>query len=246
MTNKEFFNKELPKWPAFLVIGKPVTKEQAMEILIRTDELWFSSNDHEFDQQLNEYFYDVKIPKGYLNTYDEAIAKKLCINKEDGERWTKIREYETLKNQEVGQINLEYLKNSRIVSSWFGGPHGWCDWEGNIGTYNYNIGKYPSVENVYREWERIAKEFPFLELTCQLMNHEANCAETVDNPSIVIEFRVKNGKVKMYEPKEKIIKDSFSHESMFEERFTNPHAERGCDIKKFKEAVEFVRNKFKK
>jgi hypothetical protein len=61
MTKKEFFNIGLPKWTAFAVVGTPVTKEQAMEILIRTDSLCFSTNDREFEKQLNEYLFNLKI-----------------------------------------------------------------------------------------------------------------------------------------------------------------------------------------
>ena len=58
--NEHFFKRELPKWPGLLVIGDKVTPEQAMEILIRTDNLQLSSNDRKFDQQLNEIVYGVK------------------------------------------------------------------------------------------------------------------------------------------------------------------------------------------
>ena len=39
----------LPKWPALVVKGKKITKEEAAEILIRTDDFWFSANDHDFE-----------------------------------------------------------------------------------------------------------------------------------------------------------------------------------------------------
>jgi hypothetical protein len=51
MKKQEFFNLYLPKWPGLLVVGKPVTREQAMEIIIRTDSLWFSTNDYKFSKE---------------------------------------------------------------------------------------------------------------------------------------------------------------------------------------------------
>ena len=50
---KNLFEVELPKWPALVVIGESVTKEQAMEILIRTDSLYFGCNDKEWEEELN-------------------------------------------------------------------------------------------------------------------------------------------------------------------------------------------------
>jgi hypothetical protein len=195
MKNKDFFNIALPKWPAMVVVGRPVSQQQAMEIIIRTDDLGFSSNDHKFDKELNEYFYDVKIDS---DVYD-AVITKLGISKEL-KYSNELYDYMYKKRSEVGRVKLTYLNNSRITSSWVDGAHGWCDWNGNIGCNNYNIGKWPSVEEVYNEWKLIAKAFPYLDLTCQLMNHESSCADMVDDPKPLINFVVKNGKVKMTEP----------------------------------------------
>ena len=63
--------------------------------------------------------------------------------------------FSTLK-KDISHIELEYLSNHRIVSSWIGGPHGWCNWEGNIGCNNYNIGKHPSCKEVYNEWIKMS------------------------------------------------------------------------------------------
>ena len=239
MTKKEFFNIGLPKWPAFAVVGTHVTKEQAMEILIRTDNLWFSSNDREFDKQLNEYLFNIKIENAGYDSDTDAIKKLLGI--EEGERgyWDKVFEYKNKFKEEVGIIPLGYLNNNRIVSSWIGGPHGWCDWDGNIGCRNYNIGKWPSVGDVYDEWTRIAKAFPFLELTCQLMGHEAGPDDGEDKPAI--EFKIKAGKVTMKEPKKAITSTSFGTADMVE-RFSNPHAERGCTFEIFKQALAHTRS----
>ena len=240
MTKKEFFNLGLPKWPALLVVGTPVTREQAMEIILRTDNLYFSSNDNQFNKQLNEYFYDVKITDSFYGGENKAIAKKLGVEENN---WNSIYEYKDSKEKEINALSLSYLSNSRIVSSWIGGPHGWCDWNGNIHTRNYNIGKWPSVEEVYNDWVQIAKAFPFLELTSQLLNSEAGEDEV--EVRAVVEFRIKNGKVKMVEPKKLITIAEFGDSDMYR-RFSDPYAERGCTIDKFKEAVDYVKNKFKK
>ena len=237
MTKEEFFNLGLPKWPALLVVGSPVTRQQAMEIIIRTDGLYFSSNDREFDKQLNEYFYDIQIDEAGYGEDKKAIAKKLNVAEND---WNAIFEYQRMKAEEIGRLGLSYLNNSQIVSSWIGGPHGWCDWQGNIHTRNYNIGKWPSVEEVYNDWVTIAEAFPFLDLRCQLLNSEAG--EEVDEQKPVVEFVVKDGKVEMVEPNGLIDVASFGVEDMYD-RFSNPYSERGCTIEQFKEAVNYVKNK---
>jgi hypothetical protein len=238
MKNKDFFNIVLPKWPAMVVVGRPVSQQQAMEIIIRTDDLHFGSNDHKFNKTLNEYFYDVKIDRdGWSNVYD-AVATKLGISKEV-KYFNELYDYMYKKRSEVGRVELTYLNNSRITSSWVGGAHGWCDWNGNIGCNNYNIGKWPSVEEVYNEWKLIAKAFPYLDLTCQLMNHESSCEDMVDDPKPLINFVVKKGKVKMKEPDGYLsipVFPDFSYDI-----FRN---ERGCTIEQFKEAVDYCRNIF--
>lgn len=240
MTKEEFFELDLPKWPALLVVGKPVTREQAMEIIIRTDNLFFSSNDRSFNKQLNEYFYDLEITDDSYGGDRVAIAKKLKVQEND---YNAIWKYREEKESEVNPLNLAYLGNEQIVSSWIGGPHGWCDWNGNIGTRNYNIGKWPSVEEVYKDWVQIAEAFPFLELTSQLLNCEAGDDDTINQA--VVEFRIKNGEVEMIEPTELITVAQFGDADMYR-RFSDPHVERGCTIGKFREAVDYVRNKFKK
>jgi hypothetical protein len=229
--NSEFFNKGLPKWPALLVKGKSVTAEQAKEIIIRTDGLSFSTNDREFSSQLNEVVYGVKSSRWDLT---DAIKEQLGITE-----WNAIWDYQDSKHAEVGVLDITYLNNSQIASSWIGGPHGWCKWDGTIETSNYNIGKWPSVEDVYNDWVIIAEAFPFLNLRSQLMNCEA-CEDEPSNPPMpVVEFIVKDGKVEMIEPIEQLIPmtDAGWRSLM------DPMGERGCTFEQFKDAYEFTKQK---
>jgi hypothetical protein len=233
MKNQDFFNLGLPKWPAFVVVGEPVTPEQAAEIILRTDSLYFSTNDQAWAEDLNSYLYDVEPCSSYRLT--DAIQSKLGLADRD---WEKVSRYENAVTVAVGKIPLNYLNNHQIASSWIGGAHGWCSWNGEIGCSNYNIGKWPSVGEVYDEWARIAKAFPFLELKCQLMNHEASDRDGVDDPGPVVEFRIKNGRVKMVKPEDYIEQPSFGG---WGGMFGN---ERGCNFSQFKRAVDFCRAKF--
>jgi hypothetical protein len=45
MTNQEFYKISLPKWPECRVDGESVTKEQAQEILIRTQDFHISTKE---------------------------------------------------------------------------------------------------------------------------------------------------------------------------------------------------------
>lgn len=239
MTQKEFFNIGLPKWPALVVTGKPVTKEQAAEIIVRTNG-YLSCNDHEFANRAQALIYDVDLKKVDVTHYggtDDAIRLKVGLTKDN---WNEYFGYKESKEKELGMLELNYLSNSRICSSWIGGPHGWCDWKGNIGCHNYNIGKWPSVEEVFGEWKMIAKEFPFLDLTCQLFNHEASCEDMADNPGPVIQFRVKDGKVKMSIPKEPLSVPNFGGTSY---AVFTPGGEIGCTLDMLKEAIYLIKNK---
>lgn len=237
---KNIFEVGLPKWPALVVVGKPVTKEQAMEILIRTDSLDFICNDKEWEADLNGIIYGIRASEygGDRNLHSE-LKKRHGFpdnDKYNPEFWDILESY----RRRYAPLELSYLRNDRIASSWIGGPHGWCSWDGVIGCSNYNIGKWPSVEEVHSDWTMIASEFPFLDLKCQLMNEEAG--ESGDTKPLV-EFEVKDGKVRIYEPEEILVKPVFGDGDDLFSRFNDPYRERGCSLSAVREAFEFVESK---
>ena len=206
---------QLPKWPAFIVVGKPVPRQYAQEILIRTDRIYLSTNDHDF--QLAAYRVlgiELDSDTSYLHPNWESVQKVRaelhCIE------------------------SLEYLHNERICSSWIGGPHGWLDWSGSVGCNNSNIGKYPSPDGVLAEWQAIAKAFPYLDLTCQLYDKEV-CEE---GGVPVIEYRVKSGKARALVPKEPI--DAPTDLSIMA-ALLSPTGERGCTVEQLQDAVTHTR-----
>ena len=242
MKKEEFFNIGLPKWPALIVQGEKITPEQAAEIIIRTGG-GFSCNDRRFTNACESLVYEVEIPEEEMDRYDAAsdvIKQKLNIGEKD---WMKVFDYKEEKQRELGiMADLCYLNNQRVCSSWVGGPYGWCNWDGAIGTSNYNIGKWPSVEEVYNEWKIIAKTFPFLSLRCQLANHEASETEDVGNPRPVIEYIIKGGKVKMVLPKDYIVVPEFGPFR----NISDESSEIGCSLDQFLNALSLVREKIKK
>lgn len=189
-------NIGLPKWPALLVKGKDVTKKQAAEIIIRTDRsipnFEYAGNDRDHAKNLSALFgIPEEFDDGVKYPQEPTKAQKEKRTEEMRTRWASMERLE----EKIGKLNLEYLQNSWIVSSYIGGPHGWCDWDGNVGNCATNIGKWPSVEAVTKDWTLIAEAFPFLDLECQLCNHEAGypVENQVNGP--VVKFVVKKGTV---------------------------------------------------
>jgi hypothetical protein len=217
MTKKDYFNIELPKWPECRVIGKPVTHEQAQEIIIRTNRFYFNSNDRDFSKE---------------------IISTLGIQVKDGYPYYDYDEMDKVKD-EYNILSLEYLNNERVVSCWIGGPNGWIDWSGTIQQYGKNIGKWPCVESVYEDWTLIAKAFPYLDLRCQLFSGEG-CEE---DTKPLIEFVVKNGKVRMCKPKN-IIFEGISPNLDYS-RLLSDLGERGCTLEMFQIALETTKNSLK-
>lgn len=211
--DEELLKKELPKWPRLLVLGNKVTKEQAMEIIIRTDSGWLSSNDKAFCKSLC-HAMDVAW-EDYHPNYDEM---------------------HTFRNK-YKVLSLSYVSNDYITSSYIGGPHGWCSWSGDIMTYSYNIGKWPSISEVLNDWSAIADAFPFLELKCQLFDKESS--EIGGIP--LAEYHVTEGVVHLYEPEAPLLPYELlqaDNMDIIMKRMTNPYGERGCTIEEFKKALE--------
>jgi hypothetical protein len=183
-------NVYLPKWPALIVRGESVTKEQAAEIVIRTGRWPAMTNNHEFAAEVAEL---TDVPKDEAHwDLPEAERRAAVTN------WLqKTRAFRT----KYGVLELEYLTNQRVASCWVGGPHGWVNWHGQVKTSNYNIGKWPTVEAVLQDWKTIAAAFPYLNLRCQLLDCEV--VEAADaTPKPLVEFRVADGEATVHVPSE--------------------------------------------
>lgn len=212
-------NIGLPKWPALVVIGKSISKEEAAEVLVRTNDWGNSCNDRSFQAE---------------------VWRVAGIFGEDEWHpdWEKLQAFQ----ERLKILDLEYLHNSRIFSSWIGGPHGWCDWNGRIRTNNYNIGKWPSAETVLKEWEIIAKTFPFLSLKSQLFSGETGEEHSVP----VIEFSVEKGEVSFSRPDGPLDVPDFNIEKSVWTLFSHHvDRERGCAIEQLKNALETTERRLK-
>lgn len=180
MNKEEAFKIGLPKWCQMVVNGDKITQEQSEEIIRRTDSsivgMYFRGNNDSFNKEAEKI---LDIPK-----YEKF---------KDNNGNTNWNAYYSAKDEwltKFGVIKeLGYLTNNWLSCCWVGGVHGWCSPTGEIAFQN-NIGKWASVEEVYNEWCVIAKEFPFLNLTCTLMDGEEDyCTNSL------VTIKVSNGEV---------------------------------------------------
>ena len=184
------------KWPAMLITGEKVTEEQAMDIIIRTDEavvnpnMYTFGNNQDFGKQWAKLI-DVRYD------YDESVySRSECIN----------------------FVSLEYLYSHLLGSCWIGGSHSWIWEDGSIFRFS-NIGKWPSTKKVFDELKRIAQAFPYLKLKATLFDEKVMFDFYINGQKIadaayedvldkaLCSFTVENGKVTYHnEP----FKDHFS------------------------------------
>jgi hypothetical protein len=174
------------KWPRLLVVGENVTEQQADEILIRTNEWgWLHGNDRAWSAAVEHvagtYGRPGEVDKAPGEDHDAWVV-----------RWRAQMDQMRAWEERIGVLQLSYLSNEQVMSSWIGGPHGWCNWAGEIGCSTYNLGKWPSEEAVTEDWTAIAAAFPFLDLTAQ-------CVENEGDGALAAEWRVKDGRVE-YNP----------------------------------------------
>ncbi|WP_157253151.1 hypothetical protein [Nonomuraea typhae] len=214
---------DLTKWPRLLVVGETVTREQANEILIRTDGLSPCINDRAWARTVK----DLATEFGRPPAYDYSR-----MGEEPGSR-REHYEADQAWRARMGLLDLHYLGNSRIASSWLGGPHGWCDWTGTISCSNYNIGKWPSAEEVNEDWTTIAKAFPYLSLHAQLITDEGE-------GEVAATWAIKDGQAALVEPVERIAEVRDDVEPMVFGLLYSAGRERGVSINRLREALTQV------
>jgi hypothetical protein len=177
---RQIVHRGLPKWPQMLVYGEPVTVDQAKEIIRRTDFFFFipqHGNDPAYIRRVNRA---LGIPHEELGQRDPTL-------------WERHEEW----REDWGFVSTEYVHNDWISCSFINGPHGWCHPDGTIG-FRDNVGKYPSGEDILRDWCLLASEFPFVDLTVVMMDRE----ESEEEERIpVMGFRVADGLVEVFDPK---------------------------------------------
>lgn len=228
------------KWPRLLVVGENVTREQANEIIIRTTPMSFLfTNDKAW---LDTVHRELGLPSDEADNFDEDVDTRLARHRE---QWAKI----DARMEELGVLNLYNLNNHRIASAYIGGPHGWCDWDGHIGTATYNVGKWPTAQEIHSDLTDIATAFPYLRMSVQVLN-DYDASTVGDDGEISYAFayedtapvtwNVKDGVVTYTtSPQPPIASPTEDGESIVK-RFTSRDVERGVSVERLREAVAQV------
>ncbi|MDE1673802.1 hypothetical protein [Nocardia gipuzkoensis] len=215
------------KWPRLLVVGEPVTPEQADEILIRTDG-WLHryTNDKQWAQIIDIAACQItgRPLEAFWELAGDERTESLRVHHEAEREW----------RERHGILRLRYLTNSQIASSWIGGPHGWCDWDGRIGCDHYNIGKWPDDDDVTEDWRAIAAAFPYLDLTAQCIEDEGE-----GNPAA--EWRIQGGTVEYNpNPTKQITTPTDTALETFAAGLIHGRSERGVSEGRLRAALERV------
>ena len=171
---------ELEKWTGCLIQGPTLSKEWAERICLQTSSFYLFTNSKHL---LKEYYDVLKIgykERGHPYDHDYYVYES------DDKRIKELTKSCNLIE------DIHYLTNSSICSASLGNPN-WIHWDGTIKKCA-NLGKWPSAQNIYDEWRVIAKRFPILKLTCQLLNGELSYGN-VDELEPIIQFNIDNGKV---------------------------------------------------
>jgi hypothetical protein len=170
-----YFQLKLPKWSQMLVSGKQVTVEQAKEIIFRTDLFltdtfkYAGGNEREFNKNYRE--------KSKLVTIADNRALALQLR------------------QNAKIIYTNFVTNDWASSAFINGPHGWCSPTGEI-KFVDNVGKWPTVTELYNDWKLLAEAFPYLDLTVTVIHGEMYFVDA----GPVVNIRVLNGMVTLEKP----------------------------------------------
>lgn len=202
---------ELTKWPRLLVAGDPVTREQANDILIRTNSRYLDGNDQAWMVQVAAVYGFALDHHGFMDWQPANTA------------------FDAL-----GVLDLGHLANEQVTSTWVGGPHGWCDWDGRIGCNTYNIGQYPTRTQVQDDLDAIAATWPFLRMDVQVVADEGD-------GDLLAMWQVDAGTAVLVEPGPRLPANEID-EATLVNRFFTIGAERGVTPDRLREAIAQVRH----
>lgn len=216
------------KWPALFVKGPKLTEAQANEVIVRlTDPYWLIGNDREWGRLTHEAFgiaCDDRYGLDNYQAYDRECRRVY---------------------RELGTVHTEYLGLAgRVYSAMIGGSYGWCNWDGTIAGA-YNVGKWPSVEELTAQWTDVARAFPFLTLTAQAFDCEV--IEMDGREELVAEWTVAGGVAVLDDtpgPRLDVSGSDRDDRSLWEEWFTSGMRERHVSLDRLQEAIAQVRRTY--
>lgn len=149
----------LGKWPRLIVVGESVTRDQAAQMIMQTSSCYQGCNDHEWELDVAAVMG--LAPPFFSRDANMPVKEVMALDEHDRQVW-----------KDLGNLDLHYCVNDRIMSAYVGGPHGWVAWDGTIGCSSYNVGKWPSEDHLIDDWVRISARFPFLTCGVQFIGNE--------------------------------------------------------------------------
>jgi hypothetical protein len=173
--------------------GKRVSKEEAAEIIRRTDAFYeklYNGNNHKFNRTLYRL-------SGVPANYEAIDEDHSCCDMsarymiEGDTIFDKMRVYDKWKTEEWGCLGLHHFLNHWISCAYIGGPYGWISPEGEVGGLLYGEKYGIETEELEEDLKKVSTEWPSLEFTVYLVDYPGG-----DDPFWVFaEWKVKNGVV---------------------------------------------------
>lgn len=186
---KNLMHRKLPKWPALIVTGKPITKDQARDVIRVTDDTFVYANG-----DLDSASYSLMANRLIIPLRPQWVYDSLLLSRDSRfERQLRMEEYEAqaIWSYQWGSLKIGELRN-HIIS--YG--YGWCRPNGYIGLID-NIGKWPKIRSIYEDLISIASTFPYLSMGVTIMS-----ASRTEGGSPVVSMRVKEGTVTLVDPED--------------------------------------------
>ena len=204
--------------------GKRVNKEEAAEIIRRTDafyEKFYCGNNHEF----NRLLYKLSgVPANYEALDEDHSCCDMDYRYILGDSFhDRFNVYDKWKTEEWGCLGLKHFLNHWISCAYIGGPYGWISPEGEIGGLLYG-GKYGvETEELEEDLKKVVSEWPSLDFTVYLVDSPSSN----DDPFWVFaEWKVSGGKVELIKEDYEI--DNITYETIDEEVYKD-HLEKAED-----------------
>ena len=205
--------------------GKKVSKEEAAEIIRRTDAFYeklYCGNNHKFNRTLYKL-------SGVRADYEAIDRDHSCCDLDYGYMLggdnilDKIRAYDEWKTKEWGCLGLHHFLNHWISCAYIGGPYGWISPEGEVGGLLYGEKYGIETEELEEDLKRVASEWPSLDFTVYLVDSPGSS----DDPFWVFaEWKVSGGKVELVKEDYEI--DDITYETI-DEKVYKDHLEKAED-----------------
>jgi len=175
LTSDQLAKIEFPKWPSCDIQGRAVTRQQALDIRLRTCG-WLEGN----NAVESAYYSAIPKPEWEPKWWMYPVSPRTIGRK---------RQY----RKEMRNLGLQYLSNDVT-----GGPDAWCSWEGDISYHNYLVQcKDPTPLELFGEWVAIATAFPYLVLTCLVFTEDYTPAAPESGKPTAIVYYIDHGTVKV-------------------------------------------------